>query len=30
MKYKEYYAHSVNGRPREEWYRLEDHLNEVL
>lgn len=29
MKEKEYYAHSVEGRPSEEWHRLEDHLKEV-
>jgi CRISPR-associated endonuclease/helicase Cas3 len=22
----EFYAHSVEGRPHEEWHRLEDHL----
>ncbi len=26
---KEYYAHSLPGRPREEWQRLEDHLKSV-
>ena len=29
MKEKEYYAHSVNGRPPEGWHRLEDHLKKV-
>ncbi|MGB3477934.1 MAG: HD domain-containing protein [bacterium] len=24
-----YYAHSLEGRPREEWQRLEDHLKNV-
>lgn len=23
---KEFYAHSVEGKPPEEWHRLEDHL----
>lgn len=25
----EYYAHSLPGRPQEEWQRLEDHLRNV-
>jgi len=25
-----YYAHSIDGKPPEDWHRLEDHLNEVL
>jgi hypothetical protein len=25
----EYYAHSLPGRPKEEWQRLEDHLKNV-
>ncbi len=25
----EYYAHSRDGKPPEDWQRLEDHLNEV-
>jgi hypothetical protein len=25
----EFYAHSRDGKPREEWHRLEDHLNKV-
>ena len=25
----EYYAHSKEGKPREEWHRLEDHLKRV-
>jgi hypothetical protein len=25
MKDKEYYAHSVEGKPPENWHRLEDH-----
>ena len=25
----EYYAHSKEGKPREEWHRLEDHLKKV-
>ena len=25
----EFYAHSRDGKPREEWHRLEDHLKEV-
>ncbi len=30
MKNKhEYYAHSKEGKPREEWHRLEDHLKRV-
>jgi hypothetical protein len=29
MKYKEYYAHSVEGSPPEGWHRLEDHLKNV-
>ena len=30
MKNKdEYYAHSKEGKPREEWHRLEDHLKKV-
>jgi hypothetical protein len=30
MKNKdEYYAHSKEGKPREEWHRLEDHLRAV-
>jgi CRISPR-associated endonuclease/helicase Cas3 len=23
---KEYYAHSLEGKPSEEWHRLEEHL----
>lgn len=26
---KEYYAHSLKGRPRKEWQKLEDHLKNV-
>jgi hypothetical protein len=26
---KEFYAHSREGKPPEEWHRLEDHLKEV-
>jgi HD superfamily phosphohydrolase YqeK len=29
MKNKEYYAHSREGKPPEEWHNLEDHLNKV-
>lgn len=29
MKDEEYYAHSRDGRPPEEWHRLEDHLKSV-
>jgi len=29
MKEKKYYAHSADGRPPEQWQRLEDHLREV-
>jgi len=29
MKDKEYYAHSREGKPPEDWHRLEDHLKEV-
>jgi hypothetical protein len=25
----EFYAHSRDGKPREEWHRLEDHLTRV-
>jgi CRISPR-associated endonuclease/helicase Cas3 len=25
----EFYAHSLEGKPPEEWHRLEDHLKEV-
>jgi len=25
----EFYAHSLEGKPHEEWHRLEDHLNRV-
>jgi len=25
----EYYAHSKEGKPVEEWHRLEDHLKNV-
>ena len=25
----EFYAHSREGKPPEEWHRLEDHLNAV-
>ena len=25
----EYYAHSKEGKPPDEWHRLEDHLKEV-
>jgi CRISPR-associated endonuclease/helicase Cas3 len=25
----DYYAHSLPGKPQEEWQRLEDHLNNV-
>jgi CRISPR-associated endonuclease/helicase Cas3 len=25
----DYYAHSKEGKPREEWHRLEDHLEKV-
>lgn len=25
----EFYAHSLDGKPPEEWQRLEDHLNNV-
>jgi len=24
-----YYAHSRNGKPSEDWHRLDDHLNKV-
>ena len=26
---KEYYAHSIEGKPPEDWHRLEDHLKKV-
>ena len=26
---KDYYAHSLSGKPLEDWHRLEDDLNEV-
>jgi len=26
---KEYYAHSLKGRPKEEWQKLEEHLKNV-
>lgn len=26
---KEYYAHSIDGKPRKEWQKLEDHLKNV-
>jgi len=26
---KEYYAHSREGKPPEDWHRLEDHLKKV-
>lgn len=29
MKEKEYYAHSIDGKPPEDWHRLEDHLKNV-
>jgi CRISPR-associated endonuclease/helicase Cas3 len=29
MKDKEYYAHSLEGKPPESWHRLEDHLKSV-
>jgi len=29
MKDEDYYAHSKEGKPPEEWHRLEDHLKEV-
>jgi len=29
MKDQEYYAHSREGKPPEEWHRLEDHLRKV-
>ena len=29
MKDKEYTAHSREGKPPEEWHRLEDHLRKV-
>ncbi len=25
----EFYAHSLDGKPPEEWHGLEDHLNKV-
>ncbi len=27
--YKKFYAHSLDGRPKEEWQGLEEHLKEV-
>jgi len=29
MKEKEYYAHSRDAKPPEDWHRLEDHLRDV-
>jgi hypothetical protein len=29
MKDKKYYAYSREGKPPEDWHRLEDHLREV-
>ena len=29
MNDKKCYAHSVDGKPPEEWHRLEDHLKNV-
>ena len=29
MKDKEYYAHCREGKPPQDWHRLEDHLKEV-
>ena len=29
MTDKEYYAHCREGKPPEDWHRLEDHLKEV-
>jgi hypothetical protein len=29
MKDEEYYAHSREGKPREDWHRLQDHLKAV-
>jgi hypothetical protein len=29
MKDEEYYAHSLEGKPPEDWHRLEDHLKSV-
>ena len=29
MKEQEYHAHSWEGKPSEDWHRLEDHLKEV-
>ncbi len=29
MKDEEYYAHSKEGKPSEDWHRLEDHLKKV-
>jgi hypothetical protein len=29
MKDKEYYAHSLEGKPPEDWHRLDDHLKDV-
>jgi hypothetical protein len=26
---KEFYAHSLEGKPPEEWHKLEDHLKKV-
>ncbi len=26
----EYYAHSREGKPREDWHRLDDHLKKVV
>jgi hypothetical protein len=25
----EFYAHSLNGKPPEDWHRLQDHLKKV-
>jgi len=29
MTDKEYYAHSREGKPLEDWHRVEDHLKDV-
>jgi CRISPR-associated endonuclease/helicase Cas3 len=29
MKDKKYYAHSLEGKPPEDWHRLEDHLKAI-
>ena len=27
---KEYYAHSLDGKPEKDWQRLEEHLRNVI